>query len=228
MAATGGVTDVPDVTCLDPAGTGNGADIRSFFVRPIPPWKRTMDFIGAATGLLVLSPLFLAIRVYSPGPVFFRQRRAGLGGKPFDIFKFRSMVVDAESRKDELMRFNERTGPAFKMRDDPRVTPIGRILRKWSLDELPQLINVLIGDMSLVGPRPLPVREDEGVDQWHMVRRYIRPGITCLWQISARHQSSFDDWVRLDIEYARRQSLWLDLKILVLTVPAVLIRRGAH
>ncbi len=203
----------------------------SFFICPIPWWKRSMDIIVSLIGLILLSPLFLLIAVsmklFSPGPVLFRQGRSGFGGKPFIFYKFRSMVVDAESKKKELLEFNERTGPAFKMTDDPRVTRIGKFIRRWSLDELPQLYNVLIGDMSLVGPRPLPVNEDRCVEQWHMIRRNIRPGITCLWQVSARDKSSFDDWVRLDIEYARKQSLALDLKILFMTLLAVISRKGA-
>lgn len=228
---------VADDTGIEPAAvSGQSADaginINDFFIRPIPWWKRGLDVTGSILGLILLSPAFLLIivliKITSHGQVFFRQERAGLGGKPFLIYKFRTMIQGAENMKQELMAFNERTGPVFKMANDPRVTLFGKYLRKWSLDELPQFINVLKGDMSLVGPRPLPVMEDKGFEQWHTVRRHIKPGITCLWQISARHESSFDDWVRLDIEYARKQSFWLDIKILLLTVPAVIIRKGAY
>jgi lipopolysaccharide/colanic/teichoic acid biosynthesis glycosyltransferase len=190
-----------------------------------------MDVLGAAFGLLLASPVLLAtalaIKLTDRGPVFFKQARTGLAGRAFDIYKFRSMVIDADQRKAELMRFNERGGPAFKMTDDPRVTRVGRFIRKWSIDELPQLFNVLKGDMSLVGPRPLPVNEDRGISQWHIVRREVTPGITCYWQISKRDESDFDEWIRLDIQYIRNVSFWTDMKILILTIPAVLSRRGA-
>ncbi len=207
-------------------------EIEDFFVRPIPWWKRSLDIFGALFCLILLSPLFLiiaaAVKLTSSGQVLFKQERAGLAGKPFMIYKFRSMRQGAEEMRRELIAFNERTGPVFKMKNDPRITPLGKYLRKWSLDELPQLINVLKGDMSLVGPRPLPVMEDKGFNQWHTVRRHIKPGITCLWQISARHENNFDDWIRLDIEYAKRQSFLLDIKILFQTVPAVIKRKGAY
>ncbi len=230
-------TTVTEDTSIEPNAVSDqsenaGININDFFIRPIPWWKRGLDVTGSVLGLILISPFFLLIivliKITSRGQVFFKQERAGLGGKPFLIYKFRTMIQGAENKKQELMAFNERTGPVFKMANDPRVTLTGKYLRKWSLDELPQFINVLKGDMSLVGPRPLPVMEDKGFEQWHTVRRHIKPGITCLWQISARHESSFDDWVRLDIEYARRQSFWLDMKILLLTVPAVIIRKGAY
>jgi lipopolysaccharide/colanic/teichoic acid biosynthesis glycosyltransferase len=203
-----------------------------FLCRPIPVWKRSMDIVGAIVGLVVFSPIMLAIAIVikltSKGPIIFIQERAGLGGKPFNFYKFRSMVIDADARKKDLIEFNERTGPVFKMTDDPRVTPVGKFIRKWSLDELPQFYNVLKGDMSLVGPRPPTLDEVAQYYNWQDMRLEINPGITCLWQIYGRHKSSFDDWVRLDIEYSRRQSLLLDLKILLLTLPAVLSRRGAR
>ena len=203
-----------------------------FFVKPMPTWKRTMDVAGALVGISASMPLsvpiMFAIKATSKGPVFFRQLRAGLGGKPFAVYKFRSMEIDAESRKKDLMTLNERTGPAFKLTNDPRVTTVGSFIRKWSLDEIPQFLNVLRGDMSLVGPRPPTMDEVMEYYHWHDKRLEVKPGITCLWQVFARHQSSFDDWVRLDIKYARTYSLGLDLKILALTLPAVLSHRGAN
>jgi lipopolysaccharide/colanic/teichoic acid biosynthesis glycosyltransferase len=196
----------------------------------LPGWKRAMDVVGASVALLLLSPVLVAvavaIKVTSQGPIIFRQQRAGLLGKPFTCYKFRSMVVDAESRKAELLGCGE-NGVAFKMADDPRVTRVGRFIRKLSLDELPQLFNVLRGEMSLVGPRPLPLEEAEQQSGWHRLRMEVSPGITCFWQIYARHDRSYDVWARLDIEYIRRRSLLLDLKLLLLTVPAVISMRGA-
>ena len=201
------------------------------FFHRLPIWKRAMDIAGAVVALILFSPIMLivaiAIKVTSKGPVFFKQQRAGLGRKPFTFYKFRSMSVDAEDRKKELLKHNERTGPAFKMTDDPRVTPVGDFIRKWSLDELPQLFNVLRGDLSLVGPRPLPIEEASQHDHWQDKRLCITPGITCLWQVYARHDKCFDRWTRLDIEYISRQSPLLDIKILLRTLPAVLSRKGA-
>jgi exopolysaccharide biosynthesis polyprenyl glycosylphosphotransferase len=183
--------------------------------------------------LVLLSPLFLlialAIKVSSPGPVFFKQQRSGLSGSPFTLYKFRTMVTNAEQFKHELAAMNEMTGPVFKLTNDPRVTPIGKFLRKYSLDELPQLFNVLRTEMSLVGPRPLPVDEVRRFENLaHRRRLSMKPGLTCLWQISGRNQiSDFKEWVRLDLEYIDNWSLWLDLKILLLTVPVVLRGTGA-
>ena len=206
--------------------------LEQLFLRKTPVWKRVMDIIGAPIAIVFLLPVIIyiaiAIKLTSKGPVVFKQQRAGLGGQPFTIYKFRSMVIDAESKKSEIMRFNERTGPVFKMKNDPRITHIGRFLRKWSLDELPQLFNVLFGDMSLVGPRPPTIDEIQKYDTWHKKRLEVKPGITCLWQIAARHEKCFEKWVRLDIEYAQKQSFLLDLKILLKTIPAVLSQRGAH
>ena len=171
----------------------------------------------------------LLIRLNSPGPILFRQQRAGLNGKPFTMLKFRSMVTDADQRKHELGVFNEMTGPVFKVTNDPRVTRIGRIIRKFSLDEFPQLINVLRGEMSLVGPRPLPLDEVKRFDDLaHRRRLSVKPGITCLWQVSGRNNvKDFRDWVRLDLEYIDNWSLWLDFKILFRTIPVVLFGTGA-
>jgi len=205
--------------------------MRRLITRETPPWKRLVDVMGSGLGLLTLWPLFLAIvalvRLSSPGPVIYRQMRIGLGGLPFVMYKFRTMHVGADSSKDKLLDLNERRGPAFKMRWDPRVTPLGRVLRRWSLDELPQLFNVLKGDMSLVGPRPLPVKEARLVRPWHRRRHDAAPGITGLWQVLARDDPDFDRWVRLDIEYVRRRRPALDLMILIRTIPAVLAGRGA-
>lgn len=194
--------------------------------------KRVMDVLVSGLLLLLLSPVLLLVallvKLTSPGPVFFVQKRMGLNKRIFSMCKFRTMVVDAEQRLQELEHLNEVSGPVFKIRKDPRITPIGRLLRKKSIDELPQLLNVLNGDMSLVGPRPLPVRDYEGFDQdWQRRRFSVRPGITCLWQIAGRSSISFEKWMELDMEYIDQWSLWLDVQILVRTIPAVLKGTGA-
>jgi exopolysaccharide biosynthesis polyprenyl glycosylphosphotransferase len=195
--------------------------------------KQVIDIFGAVF-LILLSSMFLiaaavAIRLTSPGPVLFRQRRCGLNGRPFTMLKFRTMVSDAEQRKMELAALNEMTGPVFKISNDPRITPVGRFLRKWSVDEFPQLFNVLRGEMSLVGPRPLPVDEVERFDDpAHRRRLSVKPGLTCLWQVRGRNNvRDFKEWVRLDLEYIDNWSLWLDVKILCRTVPVVLVGTGA-
>ncbi|HMJ64345.1 MAG TPA: sugar transferase [Candidatus Binatia bacterium] len=195
--------------------------------------KQLIDVCGAMFLILFLSPFLigaaLAIHFTSPGPILFRQRRCGLNGRPFTMLKFRSMVTDAEQRKMELAVLNEMTGPVFKVTNDPRITAVGRRLRKWSIDEFPQLFNVLRGEMSLVGPRPLPVDEVERFDDpAHRRRLSVKPGLTCLWQVSGRNKiCDFREWVRLDLEYIDNWSLWLDLKILWRTVPVVLVGTGA-
>jgi exopolysaccharide biosynthesis polyprenyl glycosylphosphotransferase len=194
--------------------------------------KRAMDFVLSAMLLIGLSPLLLVaalmIKLTSPGPVFFRQRRLGTNKRIFEIYKFRTMVVDAELRMKELEKLNEAQGPVFKIKNDPRITPIGKFLRKTSIDELPQLLNVLSGEMSLVGPRPLPVRDYEGFDKdWQRRRFSVRPGITCLWQIKGRSSIPFEQWMELDMQYIDKWSLWLDVKILYRTIPAVLKGSGA-
>ena len=214
-----------------------GRPLLVFRTTPEASWhnlaKQLLDFFGAIFGLVILSPLFLsiavAIKLVSPGPVFFKQKRSGQNGAPFTLYKFRTMVTNAEQFKQELEAMNEMTGPVFKVTNDPRVTPIGKFLRKWSLDELPQLFNVLRGEMSLVGPRPLPVDEVKRFENLaHRRRLSVKPGLTCLWQISGRNQiSDFKEWVRLDLEYIDHWTFWLDLKILLLTVPAVLRGTGA-
>ncbi len=186
--------------------------------------KRAIDLAVAAAGLVLLSPFLLliamAIRLEASGPILFRQTRVGLHGRPFQVLKFRTMVHDAELRYDEVVG---RSDPrAFKLTDDPRVTPVGRFLRRTSLDELPQLWNVLRGEMSLVGPRPAPPREVEGYDIWHRRRLSMKPGITGLWQVTARHLDDFDNRAQLDLTYIDRWSLWLDVQILARTIPAAL------
>jgi exopolysaccharide biosynthesis polyprenyl glycosylphosphotransferase len=193
--------------------------------------KRAFDVIGATILLLLLSPLVLAIvaavRLTSRGPIIYRSIRPGIGQMPFSCLKFRTMYSDAEHRQSALEELNEASGALFKIRDDPRLTPVGRALRRFSLDELPQLINVLRGEMSLVGPRPLPQRDYERLQDWHRKRYLVLPGLTGLWQVSGRSELDFDDLVRLDFLYLERWSLALDLTILFKTVPAVLMRRGA-
>ena len=197
--------------------------------------KLAVDFFGALTLLILLTlipvipAIALAIKLTSPGPVLFRQQRSGLNGAPFTIFKFRTMSSNAEQLKHELAAMNEMSGPVFKLTNDPRITPIGKFLRKWSLDELPQLFNVLRGEMSLVGPRPLPVDEVKRFnDLAHRRRLSVKPGLTCLWQVSGRNQiSDFKEWVRLDLEYIDNWSFWLDVRILFRTIPAVLRSTGA-
>jgi exopolysaccharide biosynthesis polyprenyl glycosylphosphotransferase len=194
--------------------------------------KGAFDRLAAAAALLVLGPLFLlissAIKLTDPGPVLFRQVRVGKDGRPFTLYKFRTMVVDAERRKAQLSNRNEADGALFKIRDDPRLTRVGRTLRRFSLDELPQLVNVVRGEMSLVGPRPLPMRDYERLEEWHKKRYLVLPGITGLWQVSGRSDLDFDDLVRLDFLYLERWSMLLDLSILLKTIPAVLSRRGAY
>jgi exopolysaccharide biosynthesis polyprenyl glycosylphosphotransferase len=195
--------------------------------------KQVLDAAGAVVLLAFFSPIMvgvaLLIRITSPGPILFRQHRAGLNGKPFTMLKFRSMGTDADQRKHELEVLNEMAGPVFKVTNDPRVTPIGRFIRKYSLDEFPQLINVLRGEMSLVGPRPLPLDEVKRFDDLaHRRRLSVKPGITCTWQVSGRSNvNDFRDWVRLDLEYIDNWSLWLDFKILFRTIPVVLLGTGA-
>jgi exopolysaccharide biosynthesis polyprenyl glycosylphosphotransferase len=195
--------------------------------------KRILDFSVSLFSIITLTPLFLIIalliKLTSPGPVFFIQERVGLNKRRFRLFKFRTMVQGAEERLAEVAHLNEVSGPVFKIKNDPRLTRLGKLLRKTSIDELPQLFNVLKGDMSLVGPRPLPVRDYEGFDQdWQRRRFSVRPGITCLWQINGRSSTPFEKWMELDMQYIDHWSLGLDLKILAKTVPAVLRGAGAH
>jgi exopolysaccharide biosynthesis polyprenyl glycosylphosphotransferase len=194
--------------------------------------KRSFDLLVAGVGLLFISPLFagiaVAVRVSSRGPIVYRSMRPGIGGRPFACFKFRTMRVDIDLTEDQLEALNESSGALFKIRDDPRLTGVGRMLRRFSLDELPQLINVVRGEMSLVGPRPLPMRDFELLEEWHKKRYLVLPGVTGLWQVSGRSELDFDDLVRLDFVYLERWSVFLDLSILLKTIPAVLSRRGAY
>jgi exopolysaccharide biosynthesis polyprenyl glycosylphosphotransferase len=199
---------------------------------PLLAVKRLIDIAVSLAALILLAPVFaviaIAIRLDSPGPIFFVQRRVGLGGRQFNFYKFRTMVDGAERLQSELEHLNEADGPVFKIRDDPRVTRVGRWVRRASLDELPQLLNVLKGDMSLVGPRPLPLRDVARMDVPAHRRRFsVKPGITCLWQIQGR-EPRFEDWIRTDMAYIDNWSLGLDLKILARTIPAVLSGRGAY
>ncbi len=192
--------------------------------------KRVIDVLGSAIGLLVLIPLFAfvaaSIKLGSPGPVFFRQARVGLHGRHFRLIKFRSMVKDALQQREQLTASNERDGKAFKIRNDSRITPIGAWLRKYRIDELPQLWNVLVGDMSLVGPRPFPVTEATGFEWWHRRRHSMPPGLTCLWQIEDDPRMPLKEWMELDMAYIDRWSLWLDLKLIFRTFATVARGRG--
>jgi exopolysaccharide biosynthesis polyprenyl glycosylphosphotransferase len=194
--------------------------------------KRLLDITISLVVLVLCAPLLgavaLLIRLTSPGPVFFVQKRLGINKRRFNMYKFRTMVPDAEKKQAEIEHLNEASGSVFKIKNDPRITPIGKFLRKTSIDELPQLINVLLGDMSLVGPRPLPGRDYDRFDQdWQRRRFSVRPGITCLWQVKGRSSIGFDEWMKLDLNYIDQWSIWLDLEILIKTVPAVLRGSGA-
>lgn len=215
----------------------HGKPLLVFRTTPDLTWqlvcKRLIDVTGALLGLMIVGPLVMlpaaiAIKLTSPGSILFRQRRSGLHGRQFTMYKFRSMVDNAEMLRVELETFNEMSGPVFKMAQDPRVTPVGRFLRKTSIDELPQLWNVLTGDMSIVGPRPPIPTEVQQYDPWHRRRLSMKPGLTCLWQISGRNNVAFDQWMKLDLQYIDNWSLWLDFKILLRTIPVVLSGFGAH
>ena len=189
--------------------------------------KRFMDIVGATIGLILTSPIMLIvallIKLEDPkGPIMFTQERNGQYPKTFKMYKFRSMYVDAEERLQELMHLNEQSGPAFKMKDDPRITKVGKFIRKTSLDELPQLINVLKGEMSIVGPRPAIPREVKLYNDYQMQRLLVKPGLTCIWQVSGRNNIGFEEWVELDIEYIKTRSLWLDIKLIFKTIPTLL------
>lgn len=184
--------------------------------------KRAIDIIGAGSGLLLLSPVIAivacAVKFTSKGPIFFSQKRVGKNGQLFDMYKFRSMVVNAEELKEKLANQNEMSGPMFKMKDDPRVTKVGKFIRKTSLDELPQLWNVLKGDMSLVGPRPSLPKEVKQFEKWMFKRLTVKPGLTCYWQVSGRNNIDFEDWMKLDISYVEDRNLWIDIKLIFKTV----------
>jgi exopolysaccharide biosynthesis polyprenyl glycosylphosphotransferase len=218
-----GIRSTVLITGVMPSAAWNGWQARA---------KRGLDIVAAVVGLIALAPLMmliaLAIRLDSPGPIIFRQTRCGKDGKPFTFLKFRGMVKDAEERKSELAAFNEVDGPIFKMRNDPRVTRVGRFLRSTSVDELPQLWNVLRGEMSLVGPRPPLPSEVTQYETWHRGRLAATGGITGLWQVSGRSDLTFDEMVQLDLEYIACWSLWMDVQILVRTLTTVVSMRGAY
>lgn len=214
----------------------HGMNFISLHSTPAGGWrteaKRLFDLLAAVALLIVTAPLFvlvaIAIKLDSDGPVFFVQERMGYNKRRFQLFKFRTMVVDAEARMKEIEHLNEKEGPIFKIANDPRITRLGRFLRKTSIDELPQLINVMLGDMSLVGPRPLSMRDALGLNAaWQKRRFSVKPGITCLWQVSGRSNLSFKEWMLLDLEYIDHWSLGLDFRILLRTIPAVLTGKGA-
>jgi exopolysaccharide biosynthesis polyprenyl glycosylphosphotransferase len=195
--------------------------------------KRLIDLCGSAVLLFALTPIFvivaMLIKLDSPGPVFFRQERVGLNKRRFRLFKFRTMIDGADKQQKMLELLNEADGPVFKIKHDPRITHIGKFLRRYSIDELPQLLNVFQGEMSLVGPRPLPVRDIERIDaRWHKRRLSVKPGVTCLWQVNGRSDVNFDHWVQMDLEYIDKWSLGLDIRILLKTIPAVLKGSGAY
>jgi exopolysaccharide biosynthesis polyprenyl glycosylphosphotransferase len=219
-----------------PAEPRLGADgyihYQAGFARPAAERvKRTLDIVGAAAGLLALAPLFLVvaalIKLESRGPVFFGQLRVGRHGRMFRMLKFRSMVVDAEKRQKALLAENEQTGPVFKIRRDPRITRVGAFIRRYSIDELPQLWNVLTGDMSIVGPRPPILREVQQYEPWHRRRLSVRPGLTCFWQVSGRNEIGFDEWMNLDLRYVDQWSVATDLRLIAKTIPAVVTGSGA-
>jgi lipopolysaccharide/colanic/teichoic acid biosynthesis glycosyltransferase len=229
-----GGTPVPEPSAalvgIAPAGP-DGSTLRELLMEPPGRAKRLFDVSLASLGLIPALPVMalaaVAIKCTSKGPVLFRQQRAGYGGRPFTFYKLRTMIDGAEEIKDSLADFNEADGPVFKMADDPRITFVGRILRKTSIDELPQLWNVLRGDMSIVGPRPPTLDEIGEYESWQRRRLHCMGGLTCLWQVGGRSNLGFLEWVRLDLRYLKRRSLWLDLVLILRTIPAVIAGRGA-
>jgi len=231
-------TDLFDLRVARPqVDTIDGVPVVTIRSGPDDGWqlvlKRVIDILGSAALLLLLAPLLLLvallIRLDSPGPVLFMQERVGLNRRRFKLLKFRTMVQEADKKQELFEALNEADGPVFKIKNDPRVTRLGRVLRQFSIDELPQLINVLKGEMSLVGPRPLPLRDVKLIDaQWHKRRFSVKPGLTCLWQVNGRSDVSFERWVRMDLEYIDTWSLSLDLKILLKTIPVVFRGSGAY
>jgi lipopolysaccharide/colanic/teichoic acid biosynthesis glycosyltransferase len=201
-------------------------------MQALPAWKRAFDIVGAMIAIVLFSPIVLAaalaIKLTSRGPVFFRQLRDGRGGRQFWVYKFRTMIVDAEQKKQALRAISEQDGPAFKLARDPRVTPVGRFLRKTCIDELPQLWNVLRGEMSLVGPRPMDSKESQYCRGWERRRLDVTPGLTCIWQVDGGSRVPFAEWMRMDIRYIRRRTLWHDVKLLLKTVVAVLSCRASN
>ncbi len=238
--------ETPDVTLRSEEGAPGQAqaqaqaqsaspakDLAQAFLQPVSPFRRTVDILVSGTAILLLAPVYvvaaLAVKLTTPGDIIFTQLRAGRGGVPFKFYKFRSMYVDAEARRAALQDQNEHNqGPIFKMKGDPRITRVGKILRKTSIDELPQLFNVLKGDMTLIGPRPPTLDEVANYDLWQRKRLDLTGGITCIWQVSGRSEINFNEWVRMDIDYQRRKSFWFDVKLLFKTIGAVVTGRGAY
>jgi lipopolysaccharide/colanic/teichoic acid biosynthesis glycosyltransferase len=225
-------TSIPTIVPLAGDGERDDISLSDNWLRMRDAFlKRTIDVLSSAVLLVLLSPLFVllavAVKATSRGPIFYPWRVVGTRGKPFTSYKFRSMVVDADQMRTQLQGRNEMSGPVFKIKDDPRITSIGRWLRRYSLDELPQLWSVVRGDMSLVGPRPPLQQEYEMFTQKQRLKLLVKPGITCLWQVSGRNDiKDFDEWVRLDLEYIKSWSLTLDFKILLLTIPTVFLGKG--
>jgi lipopolysaccharide/colanic/teichoic acid biosynthesis glycosyltransferase len=208
----------------------DSTSVESLLAQQSPKWKRTIDVLGAIVGLTLSLPLLalggIAIKLTSRGPVFYTQLREGMGGRRFRIYKLRTMRRGADEGQSTLRRFSVQDGPAFKMVNDPRTTWVGRWLRVTSLDELPQFLNVLLGDMSLVGPRPLPVNESLQCAPWQRRRLSVVPGMTCIWQVTGRSRVSFDDWMRMDLQYVRSRSFLCDMSLLLKTAPSVVMSRG--
>jgi lipopolysaccharide/colanic/teichoic acid biosynthesis glycosyltransferase len=208
----------------------SNSSIDALLAGAIPVWKQASDILGASIGLMLAGPLLLlcvaAIKLTSRGPAIYSQEREGLAGRRFNMYKLRTMHVNAERHQETLRAYSEQDGPAFKMTDDPRTTWIGRWLRATSLDELPQLWNVLRGEMSLVGPRPLPTHESLACTGWQRQRLLVSPGITCIWQVSGRSTVSFEEWMRMDLRYVRRRSFLHDLQLLLATGPSLVLKRG--
>ena len=194
--------------------------------------KRVMDIVCSALALIVLSPILLitalAIKLESPGPAVFVQKRVGVNGKEFNMYKFRSMCMDAEEKLKKIQHKNETEGPTFKMQEDPRITKVGHFIRKYSIDELLQLVNILKGDMSIIGPRPALPREVAQYGEFDKLRLLVKPGLSCYWQISGRSDIPFDEWMKLDVKYIREMNLLTDIKIILLTFPAVIKGDGAY
>jgi lipopolysaccharide/colanic/teichoic acid biosynthesis glycosyltransferase len=209
---------------------GGGVPLEALFAHPTPMLKRAVDVLGACVGLVLSAPLIALlaalIKVTTPGPVFFAQLREGHGGRRFRMYKLRSMRVGAHREQSALRSQSVQDGPAFKMRHDPRTTWIGRIIRRTSLDELPQLWNVLVGDMSLVGPRPLPLEESLQCARWQRQRLDVKPGITCVWQVRGRSTVTFESWMRMDLEYVRHRSFSYDMRLLLSTIPSLVLKQG--
>ena len=206
--------------------------LENLFLMPHPRWKRGVDILASAFGLVALSPVLATVaglvKLTSPGPVLFCQTREGHGGKLFTIYKFRTMRIGADAEKAQLRANNEQHGPAFKMEHDPRITPIGRILRKTCLDELPQLWNILKGNMALVGPRPLDHRESSQIARWGRRRSHVMPGLTCIWQVHGKSKVTFNEWMRMDIRYSQKVSFWQDIKLVLATLKQVVLRKASH